>query len=70
MPRLANERVAYHNGQYLPESRVALPFRDRGFVTATGYSIRRAPSGIVCSGSMRTSSGSTAACAMSASTLG
>jgi branched-chain amino acid aminotransferase len=28
----ANERVAYHNGEYLPESRVLLPFRDRGFV--------------------------------------
>jgi branched-chain amino acid aminotransferase len=28
----ANERIAYHNGEYLPESRVLLPFRDRGFV--------------------------------------
>jgi branched-chain amino acid aminotransferase len=28
----ANERIAYYNGEYLPESRVLLPFRDRGFV--------------------------------------
>jgi branched-chain amino acid aminotransferase len=27
-----NERVAYYNGQILPESQVLLPFRDRGFV--------------------------------------
>ena len=32
MPALANERTAYHNGRYLPESRVLLPFRDRGFL--------------------------------------
>jgi branched-chain amino acid aminotransferase len=32
MTTLANERIAYHNGEYLPESRVLLPFRDRGFV--------------------------------------
>ncbi len=27
-----NERVAYFNGQILPESQVLLPFRDRGFL--------------------------------------
>jgi branched-chain amino acid aminotransferase len=32
MTTRANERIAYHNGEYLPESRVLLPFRDRGFV--------------------------------------
>ncbi|HEX6010258.1 MAG TPA: aminotransferase class IV [Geminicoccaceae bacterium] len=32
MTMRANERIAYHNGEYLPESRVLLPFRDRGFV--------------------------------------
>ena len=32
MPSLSNERIAYHNGEYLPESRVLLPFRDRGFL--------------------------------------
>lgn len=32
MPSLSNERIAYHNGAFLPESRVLLPFRDRGFV--------------------------------------
>ena len=26
-----NERIAYFNGDYVPESRVAIPFRDRGF---------------------------------------
>ena len=25
------ERIAYHNGQFLPESQVRVPFRDRGF---------------------------------------
>lgn len=28
----ANERVAFFNGEFVPESRVLLPFRDRGFV--------------------------------------
>jgi branched-chain amino acid aminotransferase len=32
MSMRANERVAYHNGEYLPESRVTLSFRDRGFL--------------------------------------
>ena len=36
MTKLANERVGYHNGEYLPESRVVLPFRDRGFVYGDG----------------------------------
>ena len=32
MPALANQRVAYLNGEYLAENRVLLPFRDRGFL--------------------------------------
>ena len=31
MAHLANERVAYHNGKFLPESEVLISFRDRGF---------------------------------------
>ena len=31
MIQLANERVAYHNGEIKPESRVLVSFRDRGF---------------------------------------
>ncbi|MBM3571252.1 MAG: hypothetical protein FJX52_02670, partial [Alphaproteobacteria bacterium] len=31
MATLANERVAYINGKYLPESQVTVSFRDRGF---------------------------------------
>ncbi len=31
MPALSNERVAYFNGEIVPESRVLIPFRDRGF---------------------------------------
>ena len=31
MTHLANERVAYHNGKFLPESEVVISFRDRGF---------------------------------------
>ncbi len=31
MPELANERVAYFNGEILPESRVQVSFRDRSF---------------------------------------
>lgn len=30
--RPTNERIAYHNGRYLPESAVLIPFRDRGFI--------------------------------------
>lgn len=32
MSQRTNERVAYHNGRFLPESEVLVPFRDRGFV--------------------------------------
>ena len=28
----ANERIAWHNGRYVPESQVLIPFRDRGFI--------------------------------------
>jgi branched-chain amino acid aminotransferase len=31
MTQLANQRVAYHNGKFLPESEVRISFRDRGF---------------------------------------
>ena len=31
MVERANERTAYFNGRYLPESEVVIPFRDRGF---------------------------------------
>ena len=31
MSGLTNERVAYFNGEYMPESQVLIPFRDRGF---------------------------------------
>lgn len=31
MVALANERMAYFNGEIVPESRVVIPFRDRGF---------------------------------------
>ena len=31
MTSLANERVAYFNGEIMPESRVLIPFRDRGY---------------------------------------
>ncbi len=27
-----NDRVAWYNGRYLPESQVLVPFRDRGFI--------------------------------------
>jgi branched-chain amino acid aminotransferase len=32
MPALANQRTTYLNGEYLAESQVLLPFRDRGFL--------------------------------------
>ena len=28
----ANERIAWHNGRYVPESQVLIPFRDRGVI--------------------------------------
>lgn len=31
MAGLSNERIAYFNGEYVPESEVLIPFRDRGF---------------------------------------
>src|SRR5262245_48114270 len=31
MARGAGERIAYHNGRFLPEREVLVPFRDRGF---------------------------------------
>ncbi|MFO1039225.1 MAG: aminotransferase class IV [Geminicoccaceae bacterium] len=36
MTALANERIAYFNGQYLPESEVVVPFRDRSFLYGDG----------------------------------
>jgi len=33
---LSNERIAYFNGQYLPESQVRIPFRDRSFIYGDG----------------------------------
>jgi branched-chain amino acid aminotransferase len=32
MPTRSNERIAYHNGDFVPESRALVPFRDRGFL--------------------------------------
>jgi branched-chain amino acid aminotransferase len=32
----ANERIAYHNGEYLPESQVRVPFRDRSWIFGDG----------------------------------
>ena len=48
MTRRSNERVAYHNGEIKPESRVLVPFRDRGFkfgeaVFDTARTIRHEP---------------------------
>src|SRR5262245_16757642 len=31
MARGAVERIAYHNGRFVPEREVLVPFRDRGF---------------------------------------
>ncbi|HSA81718.1 MAG TPA: aminotransferase class IV [Geminicoccaceae bacterium] len=36
MTALANERIAYFNGEYLPESQVRVPFRDRSWVFGDG----------------------------------
>ncbi len=36
MAELSNERVAYFNGEILPESRVAISFRDTGFLYGDG----------------------------------
>ena len=48
MTRRTNERVAYHNGEIKPESRVLVSFRDRGFkfgeaVFDTARTIRHQP---------------------------
>ena len=32
MSTIANQRIAYFNGQYVPENQVLVPFRDRSFV--------------------------------------
>lgn len=31
-----NQRIAYYNGEYLPEDQVRIPFRDRGFLLGDG----------------------------------
>ena len=33
---MSNQRIAYYNGDYLPESEVRIPFRDRGFLLGDG----------------------------------
>ena len=48
MTRRSNERVAYHNGEIKPESRVLVSFRDRGFkfgeaVFDTARTVRHKP---------------------------
>ena len=48
MTQRTNERVAYHNGEIKPESRVLVSFRDRGFtlgeaVFDTARTIRHKP---------------------------
>lgn len=42
MSTLVNQRIAYYNGQYLPESDVRVPFRDRGFLYGdAGFDLTR-----------------------------
>ena len=36
MSSLANERIAYFNGRYVPESEVRVPFRDRSWLYGDG----------------------------------
>ena len=36
MPERANQRIAYFNGTYVPESEVRVPFRDRSFLYGDG----------------------------------
>ena len=36
MPERANQRIAYFNGQYVPEAEVRVPFRDRSFIYGDG----------------------------------
>ena len=64
----ANERVAYHNGRYVPEGEVTVPFRDRGFLYGDAVFDTPAASAIACSGWASTWSGSTARYAICGST--
>lgn len=36
MVERANQRIAYHNGRYLPEVEVRIPYRDRSFIYGDG----------------------------------
>ncbi len=36
MAQLSNERIAYFNGEFVPESQVLIPFRDRSFIFGDG----------------------------------
>lgn len=36
MPERANQRVAYFNGRYVPETEVRVPYRDRSFIYGDG----------------------------------
>ena len=36
VPQTSNERIAYFNGKFMPESKVLVPFRDRGFLYGEG----------------------------------
>lgn len=36
MTQGTNQRIAYYNGEYLPEDQVRIPFRDRGFLLGDG----------------------------------
>ena len=36
MEAVSNQRIAYYNGEYLPEGEIRIPFRDRGFLYGDG----------------------------------
>ena len=36
MPQLANQRIAWFNGEFVPESQVLIPFRDRSWKYGDG----------------------------------
>ena len=36
MVAVSNQRIAYYNGEYLPEGEIRIPFRDRGFLYGDG----------------------------------
>ncbi len=36
MAEASNQRIAYYNGEYLPEGEIRIPFRDRGFLYGDG----------------------------------